>query len=51
MKELNFDQMENTQGGDWLDNLHGAACGLSLAWPIGTAIFGPTCVGLLARYI
>jgi hypothetical protein len=46
MKSLEFVQMESTQGGDWISNLHGLSCGLALAWPIGTAIFGPTCVGL-----
>lgn len=29
----------------------GAACALSFAWPIGTAIFGPTCVGMIVGTI
>lgn len=46
MKRLELNQMESIIAGDMRANIHGAACGLSLAWPIGTLIFGPTCLGL-----
>lgn len=48
MNVLSIDKMEITIGGSDCDTvayISGVACGLSLAWPIGTLIFGPTCVG------
>lgn len=49
MNSLNVIQLENTIGGDTCDTaawISGVACGVSLAWPIGTLIAGPTCVGM-----
>lgn len=50
MKTLTLNQLENTLGGvdecDAVAWTSGLACGVSLIWPIGTAIAGPTCIGM-----
>jgi hypothetical protein len=48
-KKLSFEEMETLSGSgcpDWVGYLDGLACGASLFWPIGTALAGPTCLGL-----
>lgn len=51
MKALSVNEMVVTTGGaescGFLEGaIIGLSCTASLAWPIGTAIAGPTCVGL-----
>ena len=46
MTALKMNEMEKLKGGDGLGWAAGVACGLSLAWPIGTLVFGPSCIGL-----
>ena len=50
MKELDLEQMVNVVGGrDGWTYLGVVSCGLAAAWPIGTALFGPTCVGMIVK--
>ncbi len=48
MKKIDASKMLQINGGTRLmAKMAGGACALSMAWPIGTAIFGPTCLGLV----
>ena len=47
MKQLEMKSMLEINGGqDGIAAGAGLACGIALAWPIGTLIAGPTCIGL-----
>ena len=46
MKKISISKMAEINGGTVLSaSIAGASCFFSLAWPIGTLIFGPTCIG------
>lgn len=48
MKKMNLHSMSELQGGSRASAIIGGiACTASLAWPIGTIIFGPTCGGMI----
>ena len=48
MKQLEPNTLIAIEGGqDAIAAGAGLACGISLAWPIGTLIAGPSCLGLL----
>ncbi len=47
MQSLNVTQLATLQGGTAVGVIGGIACGVSLLGPIGLALGGPTCVGML----
>ena len=50
MKELNFEQMAQVNGGSDCGTLSffvEVTCIGALAWPIGTALLAPTCAGTI----
>ena len=48
MKKLELKQMEVIAGGfNWLGALKDVSCIAATIWPIGTAIAGPTCLGMI----
>lgn len=48
MKNLTNQEMQGLQGGMGLvEGIGSIACGLSLCGPIGLALGGPTCVGMI----
>ena len=47
MKKLEMNQLETIQGGSLIGFIKDVSCFAAGFWPIGTAIGGPTCLGLI----
>lgn len=47
MKSLTLEQQAQITGGDAITVIGAISCAGAMFWPIGTAMFGPTCGGMI----